>query len=607
MYEEENQAHTSERRLYMKKILAVIILLTVFLSSCASSDQMSEAENSQVDNSQIDNSEVDNPEFDNSEVDNSQIDNSEIDNSEIDNSEVDNSKSDVSQDETSAVIQNCLSYDENGVYTLTLPESKTKIKLKSEHEPFVSYISNALVREAEKKISPIIAKHEQNTGFYLDVIDNYLCLCVEAIVYFDEPKEGVGCGDHDHLFYNERISTKSIGNDTNVDNISQRAKMVWDSRHTEENQQWTFSVTIPELKNATVEYRDDCKIYVNGEYLLGGMASGCESFYLADVTGDGLPELCFGMYFGSGIVDYRVTIYDFSTKEFIFSLSDRMKHNYLFFEENGVLCVSEQNSNTVRKGMISFNGTEVYVLWNETPSGKVDIKPITVKSGDASITPFSSFIRSTRDNGDGTFTQMHADRISMLLLLSGELSSFNPWMEIPEIITDNGVEFILPENTKISGLSLFTYDGESFIESEIEMSSLANLIDGTYYVVAQVSYYTPKYSYQTEDVFRLIVPTPTPNIDAFSYKDDLKIYTEGTPGVKYSGFKNLEESTVTTKEEAVERAKNECTIPWNVTNVYFDEREKVWMVLFYQENVLGGCQSVYMGADGITLLIVYGE
>ena len=122
-----------------------------------------------------------------------------------------------------------------------------------------------------------------------------------------------------------------------------------------------------------------------------------------------------------------------------------------------------------------------------------------------------------------------------------------------------------------------------------------------------MQYQTPKYSYQTEDVFRLIVPTPTPNIDAFSYKDDLRIYTEGTPGVKYNGFKNLEESTVTTKEEAVERAKNECTIQWNATHVYFDEGEKVWKVLFYQENMLGGCQSVYMGADGITLLVVYGE
>ncbi|MBQ3003269.1 MAG: hypothetical protein IJD82_06025, partial [Clostridia bacterium] len=67
-----------------------------------------------------------------------------------------------------------------------------------------------------------------------------------------------------------------------------------------------FSIMLPELNNALLEHREDDKIYIDGEYLCGGMANGCANLVLNDITGDGVQELCFVMATGSGMVDYNI-------------------------------------------------------------------------------------------------------------------------------------------------------------------------------------------------------------------------------------------------------------------------------------------------------------
>ena len=59
--------------------------------------------------------------------------------------------------------------------------------------------------------------------------------------------------------------------------------------------------------------------------------------------------------------------------------------------------------------------------------------------------------------------------------------------------------------------------------------------------------------------------------------------------------------------EAIGRAMNECTIEWSATEVYYDATKEIWKVTFYTKGVPGGDQSVYLDANGITLMIVYGE
>ncbi len=93
----------------------------------------------------------------------------------------------------------------------------------------------------------------------------------------------------------------------------------------------------------------------------------------------------------------------------------------------------------------------------------------------------------------------------------------------------------------------------------------------------------------------------------FSYKKDTDTYKVGDPGVNPFGFVNVDVCFIDSPEDAIARAKNECTVKHNVTTVYYDTSTDMWMVLFSTEMVLGGCQSVYMNSNGVTQLIVYGE
>lgn len=99
--------------------------------------------------------------------------------------------------------------EENGEYTLTLPESQATIKLRDNEDNFVDYISDALVEAAEQKILQDAAKYSDSPRFYLETGDDgELYLAAEIIYYLDEPDENVGCYDHEHLFFSERISNR---------------------------------------------------------------------------------------------------------------------------------------------------------------------------------------------------------------------------------------------------------------------------------------------------------------------------------------------------------------------------------------------------------------
>lgn len=111
-------------------------------------------------------------------------------------------------------IASCIS-EEDGAYVLTLPNSKERIKVRDEQLLFIPYISDALVEAAENKIANDISKYDNNSGYYLQVTEDYLCLVVEVIKQLDEPDESVGCIDHEHLFFNERITLCPVYVETN--------------------------------------------------------------------------------------------------------------------------------------------------------------------------------------------------------------------------------------------------------------------------------------------------------------------------------------------------------------------------------------------------------
>lgn len=80
------------------------------------------------------------------------------------------------------------------------------------------------------------------------------------------------------------------------------------------------------------------------------------SVYFADLTGDGLPELCSTVSYGSGVVDDRVIIYDYAGGA-SYILEDRGEYDYVLSLEDGKLWVTQYAYNTktvISRGYLCF-------------------------------------------------------------------------------------------------------------------------------------------------------------------------------------------------------------------------------------------------------------
>lgn len=111
---------------------------------------------------------------------------------------------------TQVTKQNSLAKNDDGEYEIRLPISGQTVRIRDEQLRFVPYIDDELVRTAEKTITEQISHYSDNSGLYLQVTEDYLCLTAEVIHYLDEPDENVGCFDHEHLFFSERITHVAV-------------------------------------------------------------------------------------------------------------------------------------------------------------------------------------------------------------------------------------------------------------------------------------------------------------------------------------------------------------------------------------------------------------
>lgn len=118
--------------------------------------------------------------------------------------------------------------------------------------------------------------------------------------------------------------------------------------------------------------KENNSVYLDGELLAKFFC--ITDIYLCDITGDGIPEMCFNIAFGSGLIDFRISAIDCSTGKTIFSLSDRGQHDYTFSEENGSLIIVERggllSDNVTRTGTLTYDGGNVSVDWGRSVSTK---------------------------------------------------------------------------------------------------------------------------------------------------------------------------------------------------------------------------------------------
>lgn len=119
--------------------------------------------------------------------------------------------------------------------------------------------------------------------------------------------------------------------------------------------------------------KENNSVYLDGELLAKFFC--ITDIYLCDITGDGIPEMCFNIAFGSGLIDFRISAIDCSTGKTIFSLSDRGQHDYTFSEENGSLIIVERggllSDNVTRTGTLTYDGGgNVSIDWGRSVSTK---------------------------------------------------------------------------------------------------------------------------------------------------------------------------------------------------------------------------------------------
>ena len=119
------------------------------------------------------------------------------------------------------------------------------------------------------------------------------------------------------------------------DYLENPEEMNWDGR---------LEIALPEYPGVTFRcYPEKMEAVTENEItpLYTGMPIW--NTYFCDLTGDGLPDLCSTVTFGSGIIDSRIIVCDYANGE-SYTLEDRGKYDYSLRldESDGSLCVVQR-------------------------------------------------------------------------------------------------------------------------------------------------------------------------------------------------------------------------------------------------------------------------
>ena len=123
------------------------------------------------------------------------------------------------------------------------------------------------------------------------------------------------------------------------DYLENPEEMNWDGR---------LEIALPEYPGVTFRWYPE-KMEAVTENEITPLYTGMPIWntYFCDLTGDGLPELCSTITFGSGIIDSRVIVYDYANGA-SYTLEDRGKYDYSLRldESDGSLCVVQRAYNS---------------------------------------------------------------------------------------------------------------------------------------------------------------------------------------------------------------------------------------------------------------------
>lgn len=170
----------------------------------------------------------------------------------------------------------------------------------------------------------------EKPAFWIVLASVVVCV-VAAVCFLTDPKT-------------ER-SSPSVGD--NVSGLGPAQTEKWfDYLENPEEMNWDgrLEIALPEYPGVTFRcYPEKMEAVTENEItpLYTGMPIW--NTYFCDLTGDGLPDLCSTVTFGSGIIDSRIIVCDYANGE-SYTLEDRGKYDYSLRldESDGSLCVVQR-------------------------------------------------------------------------------------------------------------------------------------------------------------------------------------------------------------------------------------------------------------------------
>lgn len=131
-----------------------------------------------------------------------------------------------------------------------------------------------------------------------------------------------------------------------------------------------LNMTLDKFPDITFEWKDYSITSTengNKKGLISGMP--IMNAYFTDLNDDGYPELCTSVYFGSGIIDMHIEVYDIKNDK-SYTLCERMEYDYRLIMENDellakkILFVQEETDNgeigkiVIENDILKFVGIE---------------------------------------------------------------------------------------------------------------------------------------------------------------------------------------------------------------------------------------------------------
>lgn len=234
-------------------------------------------------------------------------------------------------------------------------------------------------------------------------------------------------------------------------------------------------------------------------------------------------------------------------------------------------------------------------------------RSVTVSSGRESIHPLAGLVYTEiYDETSGTWLNGCGAGVYPYLEARRKAGITSAETRIPCLTLNGTVSVLLPVNGSVQTLTVIDLYDPEYKEIQTTLEGLSKLPAGEYEVILRVlesgncDSDLPQNKTCEEKVFRLYV-----GYAHFSFDADQK--TWGDQPVVKEGFVNTGTEPILSVEDAMRLGRKEATVTYDSVRTAHDTVFGIWRVLFYTEDVPGGCQTVYLYENGKTIASVYGE